>query len=57
MGGLSKVHMPSSAREGRLAANNPQQRKAAKEREDASLLMLFKLLFYLFSRARKNGGF
>jgi hypothetical protein len=49
--------MPSSAREGRLAANNPQQSKAAKEREHASLLMLFKLLLYLYSRARENGGF
>jgi hypothetical protein len=49
--------MPSSAREGRLAANNPQDRRAAKEREDASLLMSSKLLFYRFSRTKKNGGF
>jgi len=35
--------MPSSAREGILATNNPQVRRAAKEREDVKLLMLFGL--------------
>src|SRR5713226_10262705 len=57
MGGLSKVHMPSSARAGTLATNNPQDRRAAKERKDARLLMLLGLLFCRLCKAIKNGGF
>src|SRR6266852_5595328 len=57
MGGLSKVHMPSSARAGTLAANNPQDSRAAREREDAKLLMLFGLLFCPLCETKKNGGY
>ena len=56
-GRIVKVHMPSSARAGTLAANNPQDRRAAKEREDAKLLMLFGLLFCRLCKTMKNGVF
>src|SRR5260370_12459384 len=56
MGGLSKVHMPSSARAGTLAASNPQDRRGAKEREDAKLLMLFRLPFCRLCKTIKSGG-
>src|SRR5713101_5139221 len=57
MGGLSKVHMPSSARAGTLAANNPQDSRAAREREDATLLILFGLPFCSLCKTKKNCGF
>jgi hypothetical protein len=44
MGGLSNVHMPSSARDAVVAINIPPQRSAAMGRNDADLFMFSGLL-------------
>src|SRR5260370_29280020 len=56
MGGLSNVHMPSSARDGTLAINRPPESRAAKERKETDLFMLFELLICHLCRTQ-NGGF
>jgi hypothetical protein len=57
MGGLSNVHMPSSARDDALAINKPPESRTAKERKDVGLLMLFELLICRLDAERQNGGF